>query len=509
MVESEDQMSRFFPAQNPTSGSFNGSIPRVTQPPRAVRPPVIESGRASTGPSALSAPGDNVNPIQQVGSICLFLLLFCSLSRVTDFFLVPLHIPFVLSACCLVMAVASMNALAAFKSRIGMAMGLFSLWLVFAVPGSMWRGGSFAEVFDDWSKSFGLFLVTVALISSVKQSSRLMRVMAWAFLATAILGFFYGKSSDGRFALERGLYSGSNELGAAMVQGCVCWWFMIHNPKASGVKRVLSPLALIPLFLILLNTASRAGIITLAVLMVVVFFRYSMMGKMVFITMVMVGVIAGLALTPASAKRRLATIFSNSNEPAGQTDEAIGSSAQRVYLFKRSVELTFEHPLFGVGPGQFVVAENGQAASEGKRGQWRGTHNTYTQVSSEAGIPALLFFAASLYYCWKELRLAETILKAARLPDSDEYLTVAFTLRLALVSYIVFFCFEHIAYACFYPVLAGFIAAFTQAVRNLAPRMAPAVEPSGRRVLPGSFAFESGSIGMPSKRFEGGRPAQK
>ena len=46
------------------------------------------------------------------------------------------------------------------------------------------------------------------------------------------------------------------------------------------------------------------------------------------------------------------------------------------------------------------------SAAEGTRGQWLGTHNTYTQISSECGLPGLLFFVASLWFSLKELRAA-------------------------------------------------------------------------------------------------------
>jgi hypothetical protein len=50
---------------------------------------------------------------------------------------------------------------------------------------------------------------------------------------------------------------------------------------------------------------------------------------------------------------------------------------------------------------------------------------------------------------------------------SAEYITVAYTLRLALISYVVFFCFEHIGYDPFYPALAGIIVAFSRASRAM------------------------------------------
>jgi hypothetical protein len=89
----------------------------------------------------------------------------------------------------------------------------------------------------------------------------------------------------------------------------------------------------------------------------------------------------------------------------------------------------------------------------------------------------VLFFVASLYYCWKELRAAEKIHRANISLQSAEYLAAAFTLRMAVVSYAVFFCFEHIAYDPFYPAVAGIIVAFSRASRGLTSAAVPGPAP--------------------------------
>lgn len=406
----------------------------------------------------------------RIGLYALLLLLFCSLSRITDFFLGALHLPFCLAIVCFFMAIVSRSIFVPFRSPIGVALTAFTFWLIVAVPTSVWRGNSVTLVFEQWSKSFGLFVVAAALLTALPHCSQALRIMAYSFFVASLLGFAFGRTVEGRFGLEAGLYKGSNELATAMVQGCIFWWFMINNPTRSMFKRILSCAALVPLIFILLKTASRAGVLVLCALLVLVFFRYSMQGKIVFLLLSVIGIGAATLAAPANVKQRLTTIFKSAGDEdlAFSELEAVGSSAQRMLLLRRSLELTFQNPLLGVGPGQFAVAENSSANDEGRRGQWLGTHNSYTQVSSEAGIPALLFFVASLFYCWRQLRIAEKIHLARRAPDSAEFQTVAFTLRLAVVSYAIFFCFEHIAYDPFYPVLAGIIVAFARKSQELA-----------------------------------------
>ena len=67
--------------------------------------------------------------------------------------------------------------------------------------------------------------------------------------------------------------------------------------------------------------------------------------------------------------------------PKEDTAAAYASTQDRQQLLWRSIEVTKEHPLFGVGPGNFAQLS----------GNWHVAHNSFTQMSSEGGIPALIF----------------------------------------------------------------------------------------------------------------------
>ena len=57
---------------------------------------------------------------------------------------------------------------------------------------------------------------------------------------------------------------------------------------------------------------------------------------------------------------------------------AINSAKQRQRLLAKSIMFTLQHPIFGVGLGMFVVAEDNDAHAGGRRkGSWQGTHNSY------------------------------------------------------------------------------------------------------------------------------------
>jgi O-antigen ligase len=144
----------------------------------------------------------------------------------------------------------------------------------------------------------------------------------------------------------------------------------------------------------------------------------------------------------------------------------VGSVEARTRLLKASLELTLLNPLLGVGPGQFSPAENDMAVEAGaRRGSWQVTHNSYTEVSSEAGIPALLFFVGSMFFSFKGL---SRIYRRTKGTPHNMVRNAAFCLMLSLVGFSVSILFSSMAYRYYLPSLIGIAAVFiTAATREL------------------------------------------
>lgn len=438
-----------------------------------------------------------VNPFSAIGFNLLAVFIYLAFGRLTDFYGSFLHLPFIFSTLCLVAVVLSGQLGFVFSHRISMALFGLTFWLVVAVPFSVWRGGSFDLVKNTWLKSIAAFVITAALVATQSDVVRGIRVLAYAFLTAALLGFVHGELTEGRFGLSTGIYSGANEYATAMVQGFVFWLFVITDPKGQVWKRGLGLLSFGPLLWILLRTGSRSGLIALAVVFAIVFLNASIRGKMAIVAVVGAGSILGIAALPTATKMRIFTLFKGggvvemaegefSEGEANSIISAAGSSTQRLDLLLSGIRLTIRHPLFGVGPGQFAVAENERATELGrKRGHWLGTHNTYVQFSSEAGIPALVFFLAAIGFAYQTLRRVERKLKNYASVEVERWKRVAFTLRLALISYIVFFVFEHIAYDPFFLQLLGMIVGFEKATASLVQATATEARPA--TVFPGRW----------------------
>jgi O-antigen ligase len=164
----------------------------------------------------------------------------------------------------------------------------------------------------------------------------------------------------------------------------------------------------------------------------------------------------GYFLMPAALKDRFVTTFSGEYLTASGELQAtaLASKEQRLMLLEHSLLLTFTHPLFGVGPGQFQVASSQEPEQQGIA--WRETHNAFTQVSSETGLPGFLLYVAALWYCFG---ITGALARASRAPGLEDLGAMAYCMRLSLVCFTVTSMFSSVAYAFYFPTLAGLTVA--------------------------------------------------
>jgi O-antigen ligase len=424
--------------------------------------------------------------LETIGFGVLLVFLFLSYSRIMDFKLPYLHLPLIASVTALTMAVLTGGIRRAFSSPIGISLALLTVWIILAIPFSFWKGGSVEFVVDLWSKSFLSYVMVAGLIKTTKQCRRAAYSIALGILVVAILALYFRFTiEDGRLGLPLGMLTNPNDLAQVILIGMPLWLLMITIRSGLLLQRIFAALCVAPLLLVLFKTGSRAGLVTFALLSVLTFVRVSLPNKLKVICAVLIIACVCYPLLPRSLRERYMTVFSD--QTAIEQTSALESKQERLDLLITSLKLTFRHPLFGVGPGQFEPAAAADAKANRTFAHWRETHNVYTQVSSEAGIPAMLFYIAAMVYCFKEIGFVRKLGGRIREQDRatrgvgsfydtdaharlsrycDDVTTTAFCVGLSLISFFVFAWFSSTAYHFFFPTLAGLTAALGKAART-------------------------------------------
>jgi len=403
---------------------------------------------------------EETSPLQSLGFNFLLVFIFLAFSRIFDIKFSSLHITGITYRVVFAMAVLSGAFKLALDNKIGRAMLGFTVCFALSVPFSIWKGGSLPVFRDNWLMfSFVAFLATGGLTATFEQTKKAVNAMAWALLVFVIIANVFGTTETGRLFLPQGKFANPNEMAQALLIGLPLWFGKMMEAE-SPPKKLFAAGVMGLMLLTVFRTGSRGALIGFAVMAAFVFFRASVMGKaQIVIAMILV---LGMITATQSGKliSRYKTIASDDVEDEesdpGMQSSAVTSTESRKQLLKSSIKLTIRHPLFGVGPGMFPVAENAEAQAQGRRkGQWLGTHNSYTQVSSELGIPAFCFFVAVVVY---SIKLPYQLYKRTR----DDLRTqdigwMALGLHYAQIVFAVTILFEHIAYMVMLPVFAGLV----------------------------------------------------
>jgi O-antigen ligase len=409
---------------------------------------------------------EQVSSFQRLGFTVLLVFLFLVFSRIFDVRFGGLHITGIAYRVVFAMVLLSRGFQVALKSNIGKALLGFTVCMGLSVPFSVWRGGSKEVFVNSWlTFSFVAFLAVGGLVGNYRQCFKVIKTLAWALLVFTIIANVFGTSENGRLFLPQGKFSNPNEMAQALLLGLPLWGAMMAISKTLPGK-VFALGVMVLILATTFRTGSRGAMIGFLVMIMVLFLRVPVMNKM---QIIMAGVIfLGVVVTtmPGKLISRYKTTVNQGEADDGTMDDDMAASAHsstqsRKQLLKYSLIFTMQHPLFGVGAGMFVVAEDAYVKTlGGRKGNWLGTHNSYTQVSSELGIPAFLFFVTAVVM---SLNAPYQVYKKTRGdPRLEEMGSVAMGLYYCVIIYAVTILFEHIAYTIMLPVFGGVAAALAR-----------------------------------------------
>ena len=335
-----------------------------------------------------------------------------------------------------------------FQSRAAYYWLAFFVWMVLATPFSSWPGGSLGRVIG-YARNDVIFLVLIGGVAlNWNEARAIFRTVAAAALVNLAAARLLAHSGNGRLSLEAsGTIGNSNDLAAQMLLVLpFLLFFMIGRGRSIVVRIAILGLLMYGLWIIL-GTASRGGVVALAVVFLCILAHASLPQKILLFAAGGAIAVVALAVLPTMTLNRLGSLF------GGNQAEAANSSESREYLFKTSVRFTIEHPVFGVGPDQFSSFEGKTSRAQGFHGNWHETHNTYTEVSSECGVPAFVFFVGGL---GSAMLLVLRTYRTATREGYPEIANGCFCYLLAMVGYLVAIIFLAHAYAFRLPAMVGF-----------------------------------------------------
>jgi putative inorganic carbon (hco3(-)) transporter len=335
----------------------------------------------------------------------------------------------------------------------------FSFWVIISVVFSTWPGGSVYGLQFYLKFSLPMMFIIAGLAANWQELRAIFYTMAFSGLINLVSARLFDKESNGRIDFEASSTIGnSNDLASHLMLVLPFILFVVLDRRRNPFLRNLLWLPIAYGIWVILGTASRGGMIALFAVLLFVVFRGS--AKQRLAVLVMGGVLAVSApiFLGASTVSRLASLFGKSNH-----EEAKESGESRQYLLKKSIEYTIRHPLFGVGMDQFSNFEGNESVTAGKVGNWHETHNAFTQVSSECGIPAAIMFVLAVV---SAIAAVNRTYQKARREGFTEIANACFCYLVAMIGYMVTITFLSNAFRFYLPVLIGLAIVLTSVAQK-------------------------------------------
>ena len=309
----------------------------------------------------------------------------------------------------------------------------------------VWRAGAFVHALD-FAKVGFIVLVMVMVATAFQRLRQLLFIQGASVAIICAVTVLKGRMRSGRLeGILNGNYGNSNDLALAIVISlplCLALFFLSKRI----LWRIMWAVAMVVMAYALLLTGSRGGFLALAISGGVCLWEFAVRGRR-FYLLPLAGLLGAVLLVLSSGimSQRLKATFDTGDDATS----AYGSAQARQRLLWRSLEITAEHPLFGIGPGNFQVIS----------GVWHETHNSYTQISSEAGIPALILYLSILWCGFRNIRIVK---KSSQ--NEKQLKLLAGALHASLAGFVIGSCFGSVAYQ-FFPY---FIVAYTTVLLRIA-----------------------------------------
>ncbi|MCU1258519.1 MAG: O-antigen polymerase [Bryobacterales bacterium] len=347
---------------------------------------------------------------------------------------------------------------------------LLTGWLIFSLPFSSWRGGSFSNLAGIWLKSYIVFFLVAGLIFTIEQCRK---SIFWLAIATASVIYYTFRSGvnnagDDRLSLTYGTLGNSNDLAGSLLMGVPFLVYVVMDKRRNPFARMVCVGLTFVLLAVVLRTGSRGALIAIAALVVVVFLKANPVRKFLILILCVVMALAFPVMVPKTVIARFSTILkTNTNDVGGFADRvsAVESTNARRELMLQALRLTRKHPLFGVGLGNFANQSAELSIAKGEVPMWFTCHNIFLLVLSETGIPGFLLYMAVIVVCYKSLFSLQR--QARNVPELQEVGRIAFCIAVSLTAFLACGIFSTSAYTFPLPLLAGLTAALVRVSKPL------------------------------------------
>ena len=403
----------------------------------------------------------------------------------------PLHLAKVLAALCVIGLLSSPRVPVERRSS---PMNDKPLWafllaiLASALLGYSLRIGwaAFLEALT-WAVTY--FLLSRILITTYRLRIFVFTLLVLNFkLAQFVVRYYFQLQSwgrDQRWLAGQGVGAGSTDffgnsadLGLAMVVAWAIAGSLLLGEKKKFARLILL-FCLVGFFAAILLCGSRGAIVGAAAVVLAAWARKPQ--KIGAVVALIVFAVATYTFLPEGMKAKMRSAQDWRNDP---------TAYHRTLLWKAGLQMFKDHPLFGVGLGNFPIVyfeEYPDFVTQDPTARWytRGTwvpHSIYVQSLSETGLAGTVPLLLLCLFCFRTNARTRRHLETLKLADRQNFeYRLSIGLDLALVGYLVSGAFIAVIYYPHLWFLVGLSAGLQTACLRIQPEAAAVPETETRK----------------------------
>lgn len=247
--------------------------------------------------------------------------------------------------------------------------------IILTVPFALWKGGA-AEIVQFFFPAVLLYAAFNFVPPTREMLDRVMLGFVVIVLSLAVWVQAARGPGMGRLYIE-GTFD-TNDTASIFAMALPMAFGLLFRTSTRKAK-IASVAAIVALSLGVVATGSRGGFLAVATGLIV-FLLGTRGNKTLFLTLILVvGSAAVWVTAPPFFRRRITSLTRLEN------DYNVTAEAGRKAIWARARMYIRQHPVVGLGAGNFMVAEGGYNTEVGRTGKWSAAHNAYLQALSELG----------------------------------------------------------------------------------------------------------------------------
>jgi O-antigen ligase len=292
---------------------------------------------------------------------------------------------------------------------------------------------------DYTSRFMFQYFSRIAFVLFVLRFIRTPRQLLWVFVTMLLCIFFAVPSALYSYATAEGTdvraltrvvnwADNANRFAFGLLLGIAFLYYLSANSRSAWLKAaaVVGALLLIPTILLSASRSGFMGMLLLGVLVLLGAFggmsersRRGVAAGMLLVAGV--GLVTYFTVLPPRMQQRIL----NLNPFGEQAAEGSQSTEFRYATIQNSFDIIGEHPIFGVGLGNF------RWVHKHTHGRFKPPHNSYVWSLAEGGVPLLVAFLTLFALLWRRLgRLRAAYARHDVIPNFPNWLRVYIVLLL-------------------------------------------------------------------------------